>query len=133
MAGNLDTTGRQSFMPVAFYHMEPCKHEGIDPLPILHKLNASLEELDLALNIADTLQDDEWAHTDKLYLYFDGMHFTLGEWVDAHKDWSRANVWLKEALARRQADGRIKGYEFLLQDPEMRAWLDGDMNTRIWR
>jgi hypothetical protein len=120
MAAQLELK-RQSYMPAAFYHMEPCKHVPLDPLPILHAVNASLEDLDLALSIADLLHDDEWAHTDRLYLYFDGMHFT------------RANVWLKEALARRQADGHIEGYEFLLKDPEMRAWLDGDMNTRIWR
>lgn len=123
-----------SFSPAALYHMEPCtQHEPYDPIPALHSMNAPLDRLEAALDIAEVSGSDEWAHGPLMLLYFDNMHFTMAEWLEAHRDWSRANIWLKEALARRQADGRIQGYEFLLKDPEMIAFLNGDQNTRVYR
>lgn len=120
--------------PAARYQMEPCvQHEPYDPIPALNASNAPLDYLEAALNIAEVSSSDEWAHGPLILLYFDCMHFTMGEWLQAHRDWSRANIWLKEALARRQADGRIEGYEFLLKDPEMIAFLSGDENTRVER
>lgn len=122
------------YFPRARYEVAPCTwHEPYDPLPKLHAENASLERLEAALTIADLQGTDAWAHGPLMLLYFDEMHYTLDEWLAAHRDWSRATIWLKEALARRQAAGLIEGYEFLLRDPEMIAWLNGDRYTRVER
>jgi hypothetical protein len=123
-----------TFLPAALYHMEPCvQHEPYDPIPNLHAANAPLEVLEAALDIAEVTGSDAWAHGPLTLLYLDCMHFTMTEWLQAHRDWSVANIWLKEALARRQAAGTIQGYEFLLRDPEMITFLNGDEHSRVER